>query len=159
MVLYVWRHDDHPEGQDEWEEEWTYHQLVAISQARALPIQQPEPHGDDDSEDEDEDEDSSSSADDHDPYYSSMANEYRLAAGQVWHSKPWADLFRRFVSRGCSSQVRRLLVATHPRTPSNCARTHVHDTHVHRPLATHLLARWRRWCVSCCWPPMVGAPW
>jgi hypothetical protein len=102
-VLYLWRHDDRkPEEEDEyWEEEWTYHQLVAISQAKALPQPKQQPtNGDDDDDDNDDDDQEG-----YDPYYSSYDQDYQATAGQVWHRLPWASIFDRFIRRGCSSQV------------------------------------------------------
>ncbi|ELR13857.1 uncharacterized protein ACA1_077110 [Acanthamoeba castellanii str. Neff] len=117
-VLYLWRHDDRKpeEEEEEYWEEWTYHQLVAISQAKALPPpkqqQQPtkERKGDDDDEGDDGDGDGNGDDDDdeqggYDSYYSSYDQDYQATAGQVWHRLPWADLFDRFIRRGCSSQT------------------------------------------------------
>ena len=96
-VLYVWRHDDYKPGDEYWEEEWTYHQLVAISQAKALPQPKHQPTDDDDDGDDQEG---------YDPYYSSYHQDYQATAGQVWHNLPWASIFDSFIRRGCSSQVR-----------------------------------------------------
>jgi hypothetical protein len=118
-VLYLWRHDDRKpeeEDDDEYWEEWIYHQLVAISQAKALPQPKQQPtnerkgadnddEGDNDNDDDDDDDDDDAQAG-YDSYYSSYDQDYQATAGQVWHRLPWADIFDRFIRRGCSSQVR-----------------------------------------------------
>ena len=90
-MLYLWRHDDHKPEDEYWEEEWTYHQLVAISQAKALPQPKQQPTDDDNDDDGDDDQEGH--------------QDYQATAGQVWHRLPWADIFDRFIRRGCSSLV------------------------------------------------------
>lgn len=154
-VLYLWRHDDHkpkvapkvvtPQQYDDddcddgdWWSASANHQLVAISQAAALPlVSQHEKPGEE--------------VEDDNPYYSSFSQAEQSTAGQVWRTKPWTNLFERFAQRGCPPQVR-------PR-PTTRSRHVSLLWPAHASVVNYCRARWRRWCSSCCWPPTPARWW
>jgi hypothetical protein len=96
-ILYAWRHDDKrdptpasatdEEDDGEWWLAYVHYQLVAISEVDVLP------HVEDGQSKYEETEEGFSSED-------------ALNAEDLCSVRPWAVIFRHFISRGCPPQVR-----------------------------------------------------